>query len=90
MDREGQGTVTLVNVGIRSEKREGETSAEGRLEGNTGKQQGQTTGWRPGSFWAGNRPRGESSGWAEAKGEPATCRHRADSGQEKWRKCTPT
>ena len=27
--------------------------------------------------------------WAEGKGELATCRHRADSGREKWIKCTP-
>ena len=27
--------------------------------------------------------------WAEGKGELATCRHRADSGWEKWTKCTP-
>jgi len=27
--------------------------------------------------------------WAEGKGELATCRHRADSGQENWTRCTP-
>ena len=27
--------------------------------------------------------------WAEGEGELATCRHRADCGQENWVKCTP-
>jgi len=27
--------------------------------------------------------------WAEGEGELAMCRHRADSGQDNWAKCTP-